>query len=117
MNQYGSPNVLDIFLYAIGALLAFGALASVAFDSLLDDLDTGYDGNLIVVSMVHVAATFGNLLLSYAILVALNPGFPSNWAFLVVGFEGTLTYNLMLLLEDGFARLITAAFDGASTGT
>lgn len=67
--------------------------------------------------MVHIAATLGNLLLSYAILVAVNPGFPSNWAFFVVGFEGTLTYNLMLLLEDGFARFVMSVFDKWSAGT
>jgi hypothetical protein len=117
MNQYGSPGILDIFLYIGGALFAFGSLASVAFDDLFDDLKPEYQEGLIIASMVHIAATLGNLLLSYAILVALNPGFPSSWAFFVVGFEGTLTYNLILLLKDGFAQFVTAVFDKASAGT
>ncbi|WP_435155954.1 hypothetical protein [Haladaptatus sp. DFWS20] len=117
MNQYGSPRILEIFLYVVGALFAFAVLASVAFDDLFDDLGSDHDGRLIVASMVHVAATFGNLLLSYVILTVLNPGFPAIWAFLVIGFEGTFTYNVLLLLEDGFARFVTDRIDRAGVGS
>ncbi len=116
MNQYGSPRIVEIFLYILGALAAFGVLAGVTFDELFSTPTSNPDEQLIVASMVHVVATFGNLLLGYGILAALNPGFPSNWGFLLIGFWGTLCYNLLLLLESGFARLVTSTFDTVEVG-
>ncbi|WP_231186213.1 hypothetical protein [Haladaptatus sp. DYF46] len=71
MNQYGSPRIVEIFLYILG----------------------------------------------YGILAALNPGFPANWGFLLIGFWGTLSYNLLLLLESGFARFVTSTFDTVEVGS
>ena len=117
MNQYGSPRILEIFCYVAGALVAFGVLATVTFDNLFSDPDSNHDEQLIVASMVHVVATFGNLLLGYGILAALNPGFPSDWGFFILGFWGTLCYNLLLLLESGFARFVTSTFSNVGAGT
>ncbi|WP_049969190.1 hypothetical protein [Haladaptatus cibarius] len=117
MNQYGSSRILEIFLYVVGALVAFGAMASIAFDDLFEDIDSNPSGRLIAASMVHVVATFGNLLLSYSIVAALNPGFPANWVFLAIGFQGTLVYNLLLLLEDGVARFVTVRVDAVGVSS
>jgi hypothetical protein len=116
MKQYGSPRILEIFLYVFDALAAFGVLASVTFGELFPTPNSNPDERLIVASMVHVA-TFGNLLLGYGILAALNPGYPSNWGFLLMGFWGTLSYNLLLLFESGFVRLVTSTFDTVEVGT
>lgn len=117
MNQYGSPRIPEIFCYVAGALIAFGILAGVTFENLFSDPDSDHDEQLIVASMVHVVATFGNLLLAYGILAALNPGFPSDWGFFILGFWGTLCYNLLLLLESGFARLVTSTVTNTEVGT
>jgi hypothetical protein len=117
MNQYGSPRIPEIFLYVLGALAAFGVLAGFTFDELFSTPTSDPDEKLIVASMVHVVATFGNLLLGYGILTVLTPGFPANWGFLLLGFWGTLSYNLLLLLESGFARLITSAVSNAEVGS
>ncbi len=109
--------MVEIFLYVFGALLAFAVLASIAFDDLFDDLEPDHDWRLVVSSMVHVAATFGNPLPSYAILVALKPGFPANWTFLALGFEGTFTYNVLLLLENGFTRFVVSKIETIGVGT
>ncbi|MFH5800287.1 hypothetical protein [Haladaptatus sp. CMAA 1911] len=117
MNQYGSPRIVEIFLYILGALAAFGILAGITFDELFSTPTSDPDEQLIVASMVHVVATFGNLILGYGILAALNPGFPANWGFLLIGFWGTLSYNLLLLLESGFARFVTSTFDTVEVGS
>ena len=106
--QYQTPNALQIFLYVGGALAAFAALAVIAFDELFEDTGAGADQKLVIASMVHVLATVGNLALTYVLIIAMkSAGFPAAAVFAVVGFEGTFTYNAMLLLEDRLAEVVT----------
>lgn len=50
--------------------------------------------------MIHVVATGGNLLVSFLLIVGGRRfGLGRNGAFLLVGFQATLLYNLLLLLE------------------
>jgi hypothetical protein len=101
IGVYGIPDPPSIFLFVGGALLGYGALAALAFDSLLGSREQQDDTTLVVASAVHVVATVGNLALSYAVVVlASRTGVPDPGAFALVGAQATSTYNVLLLLED-----------------
>lgn len=106
INQYGTPQILEIFLYVGGALLAFGVLVALTFRNLFTDIETDSTQQLLVVSMVHVIATFGNLLVSYLLIrVCILVDVPAGVGFLALGFQTTFTYNLLLLVQDALARI------------
>lgn len=97
---YGVPDPTAVFLYVSGALVGFGALAAVAFSGLFERRAPG-EATLFVASMVHVAATVGNLVVSYlAVVAARRAGLPAGATFFLVGAQATATYNLLLLLEE-----------------
>lgn len=107
IGQYGTPTAVQILSYVGGALAAFSALAVVAFNTMFREMRAGSDQQVIVTSMVHVFATFGNLLISYIIIhYTLLSGLPSAVLFLAIGFQATFLYNVFLLLEEGTARAI-----------
>ncbi|WP_232686875.1 hypothetical protein [Halobacterium zhouii] len=49
---------------------------------------------------MHVAATLGNLVVSYLVIEAVAASAVSWVEFAVVGFQTTATYNLVLLVEE-----------------
>ncbi|WP_233553896.1 hypothetical protein [Halococcus sp. IIIV-5B] len=51
-------------------------------------------------SMVHILATGGNLVVSYALVVLVERvGLPEPVPFVLVGFQTTCLYNVFLLFE------------------
>ncbi|PSP55541.1 hypothetical protein BRC82_05005 [Halobacteriales archaeon QS_1_67_19] len=106
IDHYGSPGLLDVFFYVGGALAGFGVLAAVAFDYVVTDLDEDRR-QVLVVSMIHVLATTGNLLVSFVLIEAVGAlGFPPWPGFLAVGFQATVTYNLLLSFEQSFTETL-----------
>jgi hypothetical protein len=105
IGVYDVPEPPEILLFVGGALVGYGGLAAVAFDSLLDSRATEAEATLAVASAVHVVSTLGNLVVSYAVVVAASrASLPSAVAFTVVGAQATVTYNLLLLMEDYLVR-------------
>lgn len=107
LSRYGPANLLHIFSYVMGALLAFATLAIVAFNNLLTETETAGDQRVIVTSIVHIVATFGNLVISYLLAYYLVVSWlPVAALFLAVGFQATFLYNVFLLVEEATARAL-----------
>lgn len=96
--------------------MGFAALALLAFDELFAHKDLDESQQLLVASTIHIVATGGNLLLSYLLVVAIRSytPLPEMVGFLLVGFQATVTYNL-LLLEEVFLVRLTLLLDTEST--
>lgn len=105
IHQYGLPTLSQIFLYIVGALLAFAVLVAIAFRHLFVAHETTHHHELILVSMIHLIATLGSLGGAYLVIqTTITTVFPAKGGFLAVGFQLTLTYNLLILLERVLAR-------------
>ena len=100
IREFDTPAPIQVFAFVAGALVAFAALASIAFDDLFAEPDppTGQETKL-VVSMIHFLASFGNLFVVRFIIVALRDFVPLLGMFLFIGFQATLVYNALLLVE------------------
>lgn len=106
ITQYGTPDLVDIVVFVVGAVVAFGALAAIAFNTAFATAETDHESNPIVASMVHVVATLGSVLSSHLVAVlALTYGVPAAIAFAAVGFQATTTYNGLLLFEQAAVGL------------
>ena len=103
VTVFGVPTILEVFLYVVGALVGFAVLAWVAFKEFFARESPPQDVGVEVASMVHVLATLGNLVVSYLLVVGLRPVGPGAAVFLVVGFQTTVGYNLLLLIEQRLA--------------
>lgn len=100
IREYGLPDHVDVFAYVVGALLAVGALAAAAFGNVLRS-NVERDGHeRPAVSLVHVAATLGNLLVSYVVIEFVAASTVAWVGFGLVGFQTTATYNVLLLVEE-----------------
>jgi hypothetical protein len=106
IQEFGLPTHGEVFAYVGGALAAMAALAAVAFEGLAGTRATADVDGRPAASIVHVAAALGNLAVSYAVIEAANGSLPALWAFLLVGFQATATYNVLLLVEDGVAATL-----------
>ncbi|RBI64544.1 hypothetical protein DMJ13_08720 [halophilic archaeon] len=100
LSRFGTPTPPEVFYYVAGAVAAFGVLAAVAFGQLTVRPDD--DRSTTVNSFVHIAATLGNLAVSYLLTVA--PVVVEDATFALVGFQATLVYNLLLLPEAWLAK-------------
>jgi hypothetical protein len=97
---------MDIVVFVAGAVVAFGALAVIAFRSAFATAEADHESNPIVASMVYVVATLGSVLVSHLVAVlALGYGVPAAVAFAAVAFQATTTYNGLLLFEQAAVRL------------
>jgi hypothetical protein len=105
IHQYGLPTLPQIFLYIMGALLAFAVLVAIAFRHLFIAHETTHQRELILAFMIHLLATLGSLGGAYLIIqTTITTVLPTKGGFLAVGFQVTLTYNLLILCERVLAR-------------
>jgi hypothetical protein len=106
IHRYGAPSIVGVYAYIGGALLGFVVLALVAFRHLFVREEPDGEGSLVVASMVHVVATAGNLTVTHLIVIGILPRFvlPAPAAFVLVGLQVTVTYNVFLLIERALAR-------------
>lgn len=106
INLYGTPTIVQIFMYIGGSLVAFALLAIIAFPYLFAERETAQSRQLIIASTIHIVATFGSLGLAYLITrVVTITMIPPNGSFLFIGFQLTFTYNLFILVERVIARV------------
>lgn len=106
IGHYRTLGVIRIALYIGGALTAMAVLAFAAFGGLFTEQNRPEGQRRLAASMVHVAATGGSLLVSYLIVIVGRPFLPPGGVFLLVGFQTTLLYNVLLVSEDTVARLV-----------
>jgi hypothetical protein len=105
IHEFGTPDALEVGLYIGGALAAIAVLTAVAFGGVLTEHER--DGQQVVAaSMVHILATGGNLVVSYALVVLVERiGFPEPVPFVLVGFQTTCLYNVFLLFEHAVVEV------------
>jgi hypothetical protein len=100
VQRFDIPSSPQVFGFVAGALVAFAVLASVAFEQFLayPDRPEGEETKF-VVSMVHFLAAFGNLFVVESAIAAIRGVLPPTALFVLVGFQTTLVYNVLLLVE------------------
>jgi hypothetical protein len=107
INAFGSPGVAPVFLFVGGALTAFVTLALFAFPRPFASIEPRGERKLGAASIIHIVATLGNLLLAKgALILALKYGFGLDVTALIIGYQTTITYNLLLLLESRVVQLL-----------
>ncbi|UPV74713.1 hypothetical protein M0R89_01255 [Halorussus limi] len=95
-----TPDLFHILLLAFGAILGFAVLGAFAFQQMVREPEQG-DTPLVVTSMVHLVSTLGNLVVAYLLVRFVVSHSTPRWlAFPLVGFQATVLYNVLLLLED-----------------
>ncbi|PSP75775.1 hypothetical protein BRC86_02750 [Halobacteriales archaeon QS_3_64_16] len=111
IDQYSTPTIVRIFSYIGGGLLGFGVLALLAFGRLFAQQDPSGTSQLLVASTIHLLATGGNLLVAYLPIVAVRTytSLPEAAGFLLLGFQATVAYDLLLLGETFVVRLVPTA--------
>ena len=109
ISKVETPDLFDVLLLAFGAILGFGVLGAVAFREMVKEPEAE-DTPLVVTSMVHVLSTLGNLVIAYLLVRFVVAHSTPRWfAFPLVGFQATVLYNLLLLLEDSLSEHFVAA--------
>jgi hypothetical protein len=97
INAFGSPGVAPVFLFIVGALAAFVTLALIAFKS----VEPRGERRLGAASFIHIVATLGNLLVAKVLLlVFLKSDIGLDISALLIGYQATFAYNLLLLVND-----------------
>jgi len=116
--EYGVPSHLDVLSYVIGSLLGFAVLTWYSFGGLLVGVDRERRSVHSAVEMVHLFATFCNLLLALTV-VHVEHVFSvyEPFGFCVVGFTATVGYSLLLLVEEYVGERYLDPDDGARSGT
>ncbi len=94
VNYLGTPTVVEVLLYGLGAVMGFGLLSILAFRTALGNPEYS-DGDFLVLSMVHYLAALAPVIVSYGI-IQLWPGY----AFFLSGASVSLFYNLLMLTEE-----------------
>ncbi|QLC33357.1 hypothetical protein EFA46_003765 [Halarchaeum sp. CBA1220] len=99
--EYGVPSHLDVIGYVGGSLLGFAALTWYSFGGLLVGVERDSRDVRSPVEMVHLFATFCNLVGALLTIQAARAlGVPERATFVAVGVGSTVGYSLLLLVEE-----------------
>lgn len=90
-----------IFLFVLGGVLGFGLLDYIAFRGLKNRVNIKPPEDILSGSMIHLMSALGTLLISYLMIMA-GFGLEVMYTALLVGFNTTFSYNVLLLLEGIF---------------
>lgn len=89
----------EIFAFIFGGLVGFGVIAGLIYTSLTESVE-GASNELTVVSMFHIFASLGTVIISnYLSLYLVNYLSQVETAFLI-GVHVTVSYNLFLVIEE-----------------
>ena len=99
IKQFGLPSMLEIVLYASGAIAGFGLLTILAFRQAFSTVEYE-DPKYLVFSMIHYISALAPIMVTGYVLVPLN----NLQAFFLAGLSVSTVYNLMMLLEDRLSR-------------
>lgn len=98
---FGVPSYFDVLAYITGSLAGFAALTAYSFGGLHVPVTKEPRQVETAVEMVHLAATLGNLLLVLAAIAAEDAlGVPVVLSFALTGFQATVGYSVLLLVEE-----------------
>ncbi|WP_058366252.1 hypothetical protein [Haloparvum sedimenti] len=101
IDAFGVPDVWGVLAYVGGALAGFALLAEVAWGGMADEMTAERSPTSRVASAIHLLSTGGALLAARGLIVAVaSAGAGGRLAFLLVGVAVTVTYNLLLLVEE-----------------
>ncbi|WP_276271195.1 hypothetical protein [Haloarcula litorea] len=106
IDAFGIPGVRQAMGFVGGALLGFGTLAVLAVGGISEQVSPSDSPSTLVVSTVHIVAT-GGTLLGVDRLIEVVPGERVLVGFVAVGVFVTVTYNLLLLVEELAVELVT----------
>lgn len=100
ITAFGSLTPELILSFIAGGVTGFAALAVAVFRSFFGEIQDEKHGAFVVASMIHIFASLGNVFLSYLFISWLEPVLSPVVLFFVIGFHATVTYNIMLLVEE-----------------
>lgn len=106
VEAFGVPDVQLVLGYVGGALAGFAILAGFAFGEFFERVEEREWPPGLVVSMVHIVATLGNLLVADGVIALVAGRYPPLVGFFLVGVQVTILYNVLLLLEDVLAERV-----------
>jgi len=99
--EYGVPSHFDVLGYIAGSLLGFAGLTWYSFGGLLVGVEREGRNVRSAVEMVHLFATFCNLLLALAVIQVEHLfAVVEPIGFFAVGVVATVGYSLLLLVEE-----------------
>ncbi|MFB6241250.1 MAG: hypothetical protein ABEJ36_00415 [Candidatus Nanosalina sp.] len=87
-----------ILAFILGGVIGFGVLSDLAFGSLMRKFQSEQGNEMLVISMIHILASFGAVTVNFFLarnLAALN----SELIAFIMGFVATTGYNVLLLVE------------------
>lgn len=92
------PTVWEVLALALGAVIGFAILALLAYGSVFREIQISYTVNdrLMAASMLHFVSSLGTIALSAVIAQFVQDPL---WAFLLVGVNASVAYNIGLLVE------------------
>lgn len=99
LNSF-STQPIDILSFVFGGVAGFTALAFLAFRTFVDEVKYDVSKDFIVSSTIHILASFGTVLINYIFITQLGDAVQKEISFIIVGFNATFLYNLLLLVEE-----------------
>lgn len=101
-------TVSNILMYILGGVVGFGILAFMAFKGFFKSVDAKHADNFIVASMIHILSSFGNVFLSWVLIIIFRGAMADIWLSLLIGIHVTFSYNILLLLEELLSEYVVA---------
>lgn len=95
---------LGILAFVFGGIVGFGFLAALAFKSLIKKFSQENAREMLAASMVHILASLGAVAFNYILIRGLPGNMETVTLALLVGFSATVSYNILLLLEQYLYR-------------
>jgi hypothetical protein len=98
LSSLSSLNEISILSFVLGGIIGFGALAILAFGSLMTRVGID-DKREPAASMIHILGAFGAVALNYVILQQFVGSMETHYISFIVGFTATTAYNILLMVE------------------
>lgn len=105
----------SILAFVLGGVLGFATLSLVAFKHFIEKVENPKPRKVIVVSMIHILASFGTVFLNYLFMNETSSLLSSGTIFFIAGFNVSVLYNIMLLLERYVSEDLYKIENGANS--
>ena len=103
INGFGVPNFIEAMSYGLGAVTGFGLLALIAFRSTLTTVEES-EITPVVMSMIHYLASLIPIIVASVIVENVES---SVTAFFLAGCSVSMIYNMLSVLEEDIAEIIS----------
>lgn len=105
IHAYGVPDFTEAMAYVLGGIVGFGALALGASSGVRLEADGAETPSSRVASTMHLIATGGSLAAVHLVVLS-GTGVRIAVVFFAAGVVVTVSYNLLLLLEELIATVV-----------